>query len=49
MRYFTNSELGTIRRCPRQWYFNYYLSIKKIYENKNLAVTSGIYLHEGVA
>lgn len=49
MRYFTNSELGTIRRCPRQWYFEYYLSIKKTYDTKNLAVTSGIYLHEGVA
>lgn len=49
MRYFTNSELGTMRRCPRKWYFEYYLSIKKIYENKNLAVASGIYLHEGIA
>ena len=49
MRYFTNSELGTIRRCPRKWYFEYYLSIKRIYEHKNLAVASGIYLHEGLA
>ncbi|RKZ95680.1 MAG: hypothetical protein DRQ40_03090 [Gammaproteobacteria bacterium] len=49
MRYFTNSELDTMRRCPRKWYFSQYLSIYRQREVVNEAMYTGTLAHAAIA
>lgn len=49
MRFFTNSELGTKRRCWRKWYFNHYLKIFREREALNENQYIGILAHLAVA
>lgn len=44
-RYVTNSEAGTMRRCPRKWYFQYYLKIFRRRQTINQNATIGDLCH----
>lgn len=48
-RYFTNSELGTMRRCPRRWYLSSYRKLVRPREIINEAAYTGTLIHEAVA
>lgn len=44
-RYYTNSELGTFRDCPRRWYIQHYLkrARKREYLNENTEIGNGVH------
>ena len=49
VRYFSNSELGTFKRCRRKWWLSYYRWLRPAYEKRTGVRGLGTRIHQALA